>query len=501
MSSTDPKNPGPHTDKPTKADRLAAAQLIESIREASERRTEWAFIVRESDTYSLSLFDGMRQQTLSPHREKPHVEAILNAGMAPWKAARNDTTFRVTMLSATGKPVAFDVPVISLQDKPKTLLFRFGDALHLWCMGSAALLGTDESVGKFNARLQTIIEDYWPRNLVVANVSRLVRSEALFHSFMSSIDIIGGPSRGDVRVEKVWSAEQTLNMKNFLDRFSLNFLAHHAEADLRNILQRTIAGRLVSASRGSWVPGNVTVPWGYKLDAQTKMLTCDPALQPKIEEMLRILATVQNKTDAIGRLSDLGMPMARKRTSDGERAMLSESGRPESMLFLSLLRLVPLYSHGEYLMRYANPGLHLDELAGYPVVRFGEGDSGEFQLLIKVPLPEGCWAPQEVLSRAEAVLRLTSDEVRQRTGQVFRPLHAGICSRSADPLLLEAMLPSGSWTNLTTRQGAAAHAQTPAFAGRQWISDETEFQLYSPNPNVYELRHRPARNKQPEVLA
>jgi len=318
---------------------------------------------------------------------------------------------------------------------------------------------------------------------------------------MSAIDIIDGPGRGGVRVEKVWSAEQTLDMTKFLDRFGLNFLAHHAEADLRNILQRTIAGRLVSATRGSWVPGNVTVPWGYKFDERTKTLRCDPSLQPKIERMLRILSTAQNKTKAIGQLSDLGMPMARKRTADGKRAPLSESGRPESMLFLNLLRLVPLYSHGEYLMRYANPGLRLDELAGYPVVRFGEADSGEFQLLVKVPLPEGGWAPRDVLDAAEATLRHAADDVCQRTGQMFRPLHAGIRSQAADPRLLASMLPSGSWTNLTTRQGAAAHAQTPAFAGRQWVSDDTEFQLYSPTPDVYELRHRPARTQRHEVFA
>lgn len=479
--------------RPPAIDVVPVETLRRRIEEESTARPEWLFVVRESDTHRYSLFDGMRQQTLSPHRDKPEVAAVLAAGMTPWTAARNQTTFTVTMAAENVQPVTFEVPVLSLQDKPRTLLFRFGDALHLWCMGSAALLGTDASVGKFSSRLCDVVEEYWPHNLVVANVTRLIRSEALFHRFMSAIDVVEGDQRGAVRVDCVWSADQKLHMTSFLDRLGLNFLAHHAEADLRSILQRTIAGRLVSARRGEWVPGNTTVPWGYTLNQRTRTLACVDSLRPSIEQMLRIFGESTEGFMAVRQLADLGMPMARKRLPDGTRATLGDAGRPYGSMYRTLLRLIPVYVHGEYLMRHVNPGLSIDELAGYPVVRESESDRGEFQLLIKLPLPDGGWAPKEVLDAAAAALIRDTAEVRRRSALTFRALHEGIRAESADARLLEAMLPSGSLANLlVTRRGAAAHTQAPPFAGRRWTDKGREYQLFSPHPLVYELRSRPS---------
>ena len=62
--------------KGTAAQRQAAVEALrERVARTTQLRPGWLHCVRESDQYSEALFDGMRQQTLAPHRHDEYVAA------------------------------------------------------------------------------------------------------------------------------------------------------------------------------------------------------------------------------------------------------------------------------------------------------------------------------------------------------------------------------------------------------------------------------------------
>jgi hypothetical protein len=136
-------------------------------------RPEWLVGIRESDEHNQMMFDGMRDQTYQLLRDKPFIEEVRQAGMAPMTAAGSGE-LQVEIGHGRGRRT---VPVHRLRRGSTTaIVFRYGPAVHVWCMASAAKINNDDRINDFTWLLMELVMAYRPRNVFTANLSRVIRS-------------------------------------------------------------------------------------------------------------------------------------------------------------------------------------------------------------------------------------------------------------------------------------------------------------------------------------
>jgi len=440
-------------------------------------RPEWLVGIRESDEHNQMMFDGMRDQTYQLLRDKPFIEEVRQAGMAPMTAAGSGE-LQVEIGHGRGRRT---VPVRRLRRGSTTaIVFRYGPAVHVWCMASAAKINSDDRINDFTWLLMELVMAYRPRNVFTANLSRVIRSleqaGLLLHALVGNVDAI-------------WHGNQRLALSGpeaATGKFQYNMLASFAAMERVAILQRLMAGQIARYRMGRWIPGLKLVPPGYVLDEKTGRLEVDQAQRQTIAAMLEILGSGAPARATLMAIGKLGVKMPHAVDEDGNPVSMSQSTGSTATTD-ALLSWLNTWIHGQYLYRYTNPGLEIDDLSGVPIVRRHEGDAGEFQMLLTVPLPEGGWASKDVLDRVVAVARARwADFVDMRGGQ--RPLHESIERACADPALAQMQFrrrnTAGSTLQITrsgkTRRGptgGAAREQVAPLVGRRWHSNGLVFRV------------------------
>jgi hypothetical protein len=450
-------------------------------------RPEWMVSIRESDEHDQMMFDGMRDQTYQLLRHLPFIEQVRKAGMEPMAA---DGSFELEVAEGdAGSRRAVQVRRLR-RGNTTVIVFRYGPAVHVWCMASAAKIHNDDRINDFTWLLMELVLAYRPRNVFTANLSRVIRSleqaGLLLHALVGNVDAI-------------WHGSQRLALAGpeaSTGKFQYNMLASFAAMERVAILQRLMAGRVARFRMGRWVPGRKLVPPGYVLDAKTGLLEVDERQREMIAAMLEILGSGAPSRATLMAIGKIGMKMPHAVDEDGNPVPASHATTSTATTD-ALLAWLNTWIHGQYLYRFSNGGLEIDDLSGVPVVRRNDSDMGEFQMLLSVPLPEGGWASTEVLGRAVAVARERWADFIDMRGEP-RPLHPSIEHACVDPELAQMQFrrrnTAGSTLQVTRSgkprrgpTGGAARAQVAPLIGRRWNRDGIVFRIGGMNSGKYRI--------------
>lgn len=490
-------------------------------------------IVRESSEKEKVQFDGMREQTYQMYRAKPQVEAIRKAGLTPWES---DGGFVVMTTGPLGNQIPEEVLVETrTHGKTKAILFGYRDYWHLWSMASAARESA-AGVNEFTEILVTVIKKLRPRELLAANISRLVRSQ---HQATRLQFVMRG------RVDKIIAGGTAYDLAgegSSVGAVLFQTLAMVAAMERDLIVQRTTAGLVSRWRRGLWPYGKGAAPYGYVYDQKTGRLEPDEAMRPVISQMLRILASQAPPSEQQLQLADLGL-MTRKRR--GRQESVDVIRDPE-VLLRTINAWASVYLSAEYLVRWKNPFHHAAEIAGVAVTRYpadtpvfaltdddddlledaydldeddlgeleglvaeaspeaeddilpishldvagsatgpsGEmsNDPGELQMLVKLDVPEDGWADSATLAAYAAFLEARGRAALEAGVHPNRPLSDAITRESVNPGLYEWVFSSSrlvgqDWTSQTGLSPAHARRELTPFAGRAWSDDTHQFTL------------------------
>ncbi|CAM3734196.1 hypothetical protein [Nocardioides zeicaulis] len=491
-------------------------------------------VVRESNESDEVQFDGMREQTYQPLRDKPEVEVIRQMGMVPMTCGRS---FTIQVPNKQGETVEVEIPVRTIEHQSASVrVFSYAGWVHVWSMSSAAK-ETDTGLNAFTKILIDLIREYKPDKIYAANVSRLVRSQR--QAALLLAELLN-------KVETVWAGGVPFTFKGAGAQHGMmlfSVLAMIASTERDWIIQRLLCGKIAHWRNGKWPWGNSTVPFGYAFDPDNVKLVCIEEMREQVREMLLILSQ-QNVPDSelVRQLGAIGVTSSRSLKTGAERRNIASLADPTTAIN-TLYAWAPLWIAGEYLLRHANGYDGLEELSGVPVVRSGndeverqldelglldtiydamEGDSdgavpmdldettnhliedvfhkvesdrGELQLLYKLPVPKNGWAERDVLDAFATAARKRHASLKSRRTHM-RPLSLQVTGESDVPDLHASLLsPSVARGNDTrraaSRDAARAHRLVPPFAGRSWNDGEWDFELFVTKSQVYELRAWP----------
>lgn len=503
------------------------------------------FVVRESDEQDRLMFEGMTAQTYQPHADNPNIAPILSLGLAPL-----DARGPITVTDAQGRQETVLLERIT-RGRTTAVLFSYRGFWHLWSMASAAK-ETEAGLNEFTQILIEVIERLHPIELVAANVSRLVRSDHQANLLQAAmhrrVDVVVA---GAVRFEFA-------GPNAHIGRLLFAVLAMMAAMERDWIVQRVTAGMIARWRRGLWPRGQQFVPFGYQL-TDDGVLVPRPELRENVRQMMLVLSSDAAPSEKQQRLAELGIMTQRPKR--GARQSTVDALRSPVALERRLNACAAIWIQGEYLYRHRNPFRELNEMAGVSIQRHdpatvsamehlvgsaalaealnaagtatemlraevgpdhvdepgvpgmyghpeagaGIRDSGELQMLCRVPVPDGGWAEQEVLDRYAAYVQdLTRRAVSEQPTRRPRPLSAEVEAGSVDPTLHSHILSSsvaqaGSWTKGTGRGPAQARAQIAPLTGRRWSDGSYEYELNITGNNKYSIHRWPTGTERKDL--
>ena len=442
------------------------------------KRTSRLFVVRESNEWDRLLFDAMRDQTYQPYRGDEQVDAVRRAGLLPMTAKGG---FEVEVF---GQVV--DVPVTTLKhNRTQARLFCLAGDWHLWSMSSAASMDS-EGVNDFTEILVDVVTQKRPAEVIVANFSRLIRSQdqgaKLQYCFANRVQVV-----------RAGSIDFHLQGENeAVGKMMFQMFATVAAMERDWIVARLLTGKIAKWRRGEWPHGKGIVPFGYLLDPQTKALVADPSRREAVRSMLITLGGEQPARAKAMALAQAGVTTMGRSKRSGDRFSVSVVANAHSMLD-SLYAWAPIWLIGEHVFRTTNPLTNMSELAGVPAMRASEDDlHGEFQMLCEVALPDGGWAEQGVLDAFQAAA-LDHTARRRADGRGNDvPLSPSILRDSVDSALHRQLL-SGSEMRGIGRASKArrAHvrgaAHLPMFSGATWEDETGAYEIQVANRGMYRV--------------
>lgn len=503
------------------------------------------FVNRESDEQDRLMFEGMTAQTYQPHADDPKVAPILALGLEPLDARGS-----VVVTGADGSEETVLVERIT-RGRTVAVLFSYRGYWHLWSMASAAT-ETEAGLNEFTQILIEVIERLHPIEVIAANVSRLVRSDhqanLLQAAMYRRVDVVVA---GNVRFE-------FSGANSHVGRLLFAVLAMMAAMERDWIVQRVTAGLIARWRRGLWPRGKQFVPFGYTLTNEGHLVP-RPELRENVRQMMLVLSSDAAPSEKQQQLARLGVMTQRGKR--GARQSSVDALSDPVALERRLNACAAIWIQGEYLYRHRNPFRDLSEMAGVPIQRHdpatvtamehelslaalaetlnpagpaaqmlraelehdalehldahpagpggepaGLRDSGELQMLCRVPVPDGGWAEPEVLDRYAAyVQRLARDAVRNRPSRRPRPLSKDVEADSVNPGLHMHMLPTrvmraGSWSTTTGRQSAQGKAHIAPLTGRRWSDDSYEYEINIAANNKYAVRRWPVGTDRKDLI-
>lgn len=382
-------------------------------------------VVRESDAHDWVQMEGMAAQTYAGLMGNPIADAIARAGITPMHGKEFDLD--VDLGAPGGQVTVTVVPEVRRHGKTKAVLFRVGQTYHLWCMASAASVSDASKINAWNQIVMDVIREVRPVQLHVATVSRLVRSHRqallLQEAMTDNVDFL---TFSGMRLDFVGHQFAVGHMM-------LTVLGMMAAQERDWIMQRLMAGRVALFKRGLWQYGLSFVPFGYRYDKATRTLMIDPSTAKIVPKMIDILLSDASMRRKQLDLSAIGVTMRRHSRVDpqaGGAYLPLSHAHNASMAVDQLLLSASIWVHGQYVTRLKNPGLSYDHIAGVPIVREHERDSGELQMVSDLPVPEGGWGSPEQLA-ALWQLALKREAKLTNAGAGHRRLSPELCAKYA----------------------------------------------------------------------
>lgn len=275
----------------------------------------------------------------------------------------------------------------------RAILLRHGSVIYLYSMASAAKLN-ESGRNDFSELFCRILEAARPRDIVVANFSRLVRS--LSHS----------PRLQDVvqrRCSRVRTMQQDIDISSPMGQLLWQVFAMLAASERDAIVQRLFHGRLMMWKRGHWPMGESrAIPLGYHL--VDRVLQVDPGQKELLTGVLEVLADASlTDTDAAHRVREMVAKHSSDTTSEEDTSAVRQEARSPQMLLARLMRWMDLYLTGEYRFPITLPYEGLAEFQGLPV-ETESGEDGKPRPLIRLPYSVGKPDVQpELIARAREV--------------------------------------------------------------------------------------------------
>lgn len=311
-------------------------------------------VVRESNESDYVLFQGMVQQT-SSYLDDPRVAQVMR-----------DVNIRPLTQPQSVPELA---PTELRLGRAKATLFIAEGTYFLYAMTSAARRSERGDVDWAHL-LNGVIEALRPRVVVVAALSRLVRS------MVGSAQIMANFTK---HVDRVIAGQTPLDMKGQAAQqgqlmWSVMTLIAASERD--SIVQRLTAGTVCKYLRGEWVKGVGAVPLGYTYDTKSKTLVVDPLQRDAVAAAWTLLAD-PSATDqsVIDSLHVMGISTPTMRRRHGDSATVSSLTTPTTYVN-GLFRWQGLYLTGRHTTLWSNPFEGALHVAGLPVHR-GAGQDPE----------------------------------------------------------------------------------------------------------------------------
>ena len=374
------------------------------------------FVVRESAVSNRMLMQGMMQQTLEPHRDKPGVTEALDLG-----------------LSVLDEHVSVRDHVVIRHGRTKVVVFWREDSYFVFSMASAAsTIGGDSADNAFVLVLADLLELLRPSMLVAATFSRLIRAAEFSGRLLGATqryvrEVVLGETRFDPVSEAGRIQWQTLSMVSDMER--------------RAIVQRLTVGALHACAQQQWLSGDLGYPPGYRINNDKRLEVNDDEVEAT-REMLHLLADgsmpawqLCERIGALGLSTPKLRKMAEKRAemegADPGSVTVAAARSPSSMV-RTLRNWVHLYETGQHRRIVANPFPRISQLAGYKVKQGlkpeAEHPNGSFEFIFEPGVPAGGWVLAEVTQRIR-------DLIHQPSGPSSAKARGARSHRTLMPLL------------------------------------------------------------------
>lgn len=351
-------------------------------------RLDHLVVVRESPQYGYLLMEGMIGQTVGRLTHLPGAQDVLDAGIAPVHGTGPFRTFQYRKHGTSA------------------VLFEHEGVLYLYSLGSAAKANIDDRENAFIELLIDVLEHYRPRNVYVATFSRLARSTEFAGRLQRAMN---------AHVDVIHSGEQQIRPKTTDGKIMWSMLALMADMERDLIVQRLFAGMCNAYQRGRWVLNEEAVPPGYVLDPGAKTVTSDPSMVEPVRLLLTMMAdptiTSRRVIDAAG---EAGLTSATVQRIHGPDATFADIIRADSKL-ASLVDWIDTYETGRAVITHPNPFPGASSFGSLTVESASSSSPGVVRFSYDWGLPEGGWAPQEVLHAARNRCRGTKER-RTATG-------------------------------------------------------------------------------------
>jgi hypothetical protein len=347
-------------------------------------RIEHCIVCRESDQYGYALMEGMIGQTLGRLTHIPGVEDVLAAGIAP---LRGEGPFKL-------------FPYRS--DKTTAVLFEHLGVLYLYSLGSAATASIGDRENPFVSLLIDVVDIYRPKNVYVATFSRLVRSTEF------SGTLSGALQRNRTVVN---CAGESFDLNTNTGRIHWGLLSMMADMERNLIVQRLFAGLCNKYARGEFILGAKSLPPGYLL-GDDGMVHLDESMIEPVRRLLLLLADFDlSMSDVVREAGRAGVTSPTLKRIYGPDATFGDI-RNAGCAMATLMDLIPTYTTGTYDILWKNPFPGAKQIGRVDVEGASETEAGSVRFKYEWEVPEGGWAPPEVLMAARTRARGRKESLR-----------------------------------------------------------------------------------------
>lgn len=346
-------------------------QLSEPRRSPS-RRIKHLVVCRESGEYAYVLIEGMIGQTVGSLLHLPGAGDVLAAGLSPLTGNSPFTTVEYR------------------KKRTNAVVFEHMGVVYLYSMGSASKANLSAGENVFIELLCEILSEYRPENLYVATFNRLLRSLDFSSRLMTSV-------KNDVDVVHCGTA--AIDVRTPAGKAQWAVYAMVADMERDSIVQRLFAGTVNKYMSGKWHLSEDVIPPGYLL-GHDGVVRPDSTQQQKIRLLIEALADTTWTSNQVVQLAGrLGFTSATLQRIYGPDATYADISRPNSKV-ASLMDWLPTYATGVVEIPQVNPFPGAKSFRTLKVEGAETDGCGFVRFRYDWGLPDGGWAPAEVISAA-----------------------------------------------------------------------------------------------------
>jgi len=324
-----------------------------------DRRIKRLCICRESNENNYLLMEAMILQTLANMPNDPAILRAKELGIRP-------------LIEPEGSIENLNLQMLRV-GKAKGVLMEIDGDYFLYSMSSAAKT-TESGENDWTSLCAKVIEEFRPREIYIASVSRLVRSFEHSGKLQSVIS---------KNVDTIFAGTATLTMRGgdaSTGHVMWALLTMIAASERNMIVQRLTAGQIAKYNRGEWIGGKSVVPLGYKFDSKTLNLALDPDSIPALKATFELMADCNlSGWQVAQKLGRLGVTTKYVRDNFGESGTVGDYVYPNSFV-RNISSWTPLYLSGQYILRWTNPFPGVEHIAGMPVHKNPEDFDGPGEL-------------------------------------------------------------------------------------------------------------------------